>query len=126
MLKRGLHSGSLSLHTNFFNGSVPDSSISGCLNLKRFEIQDNGFSGNFHVGIWSLPKIRLIRAENNRFSGKIPESISMAKKLEQVQIDNNTFISKLPQGLGQVEKGQYKAHYHFELTKKSKQLHGTP
>ncbi|KAL1813570.1 hypothetical protein ACET3Z_023635 [Daucus carota] len=93
----------LSLHTNSFNGSVLDSSITGCLNLERFEVQDNGFSGDFPDGIWSLPKIRLIRAENNRFTGKIPETISMAKQLEQVQIDNNTFISKLPLGLGQVK-----------------------
>lgn len=93
----------LSLHTNFFNGSIPENSINECLNLERFEVQDNGFTGNFPSGLWSLPKIKLIRAENNRFSGKIPDSISMATQLEQVQIDNNSFISKLPQGLGLVK-----------------------
>lgn len=93
----------LSLHTNLFNGSIPENSINECLNLERFEVQDNGFTGNFPSALWSLPKIKLIRAENNRFSGKIPDSISMATQLEQVQIDNNSFISKLPQGLGLVK-----------------------
>ncbi|PQQ10355.1 putative inactive leucine-rich repeat receptor-like protein kinase [Prunus yedoensis var. nudiflora] len=92
----------LSLYTNVFNGSVPNS-ISECLNLERFEVQNNLFSGDFPVGLWSLPKIKLLRAENNRFSGEIPDSVSMAAQLEQVQIDNNSFSSKIPQGLGLVK-----------------------
>ncbi|CBI29890.3 unnamed protein product, partial [Vitis vinifera] len=91
----------LSLHTNSFSGSIPNS-ISECLNLERFQVQNNGFSGDFPNGLWSLPKIKLIRAENNRFSGEIPDSISVAAQLEQVQIDNNSFTSKIPQGLGSV------------------------
>ncbi|KAM7530112.1 hypothetical protein LguiB_033522 [Lonicera macranthoides] len=94
---------SLSLHTNSFNGSIPNDSIDKCLNLERFQVQENGFSGDFPNGLWSLPRIKLIRAENNQFSGEIPDSISMANQLEQVQIDNNSFISKVPQGLGLVK-----------------------
>ncbi|GAV63913.1 Pkinase_Tyr domain-containing protein/LRRNT_2 domain-containing protein/LRR_4 domain-containing protein/LRR_6 domain-containing protein/LRR_8 domain-containing protein [Cephalotus follicularis] len=93
---------SLTLHTNLFNYSIPNS-INECLNLERFQIQNNGFSGDFPIGLWSLPKIKLIRAENNRFSGEIPDSISIAAQLEQVQIDNNSFTSKIPQGLGLVK-----------------------
>ncbi|GKV34640.1 hypothetical protein SLEP1_g43001 [Rubroshorea leprosula] len=92
----------LSLHTNFFNGSIPDS-ISRCLNLEKFQVRDNGFSGVFPNGLWSLPKLKLLRAENNRFSGELPDSISMAAQLEQVQIDNNNFTGKIPQGLGSVK-----------------------
>ncbi|KAJ8753388.1 hypothetical protein K2173_019787 [Erythroxylum novogranatense] len=92
----------LSLHTNFFNGSVPNS-ITECLNLERFQIQNNDFSGNLPAGFWSLTKIKLIRAENNRFSGQIPDTISEASQLEQVQIDNNSFSGRIPQGLGLVK-----------------------
>ncbi|KAJ7976825.1 Protein kinase [Quillaja saponaria] len=91
-----------SLHTNFFNGSMPNS-ISDCVNLERFQVQNNGFSGDFPSGVWSLPRIKLIRAENNRFSGGIPDSISEAAQLEQVQLDNNSFSSHIPQGLGLVK-----------------------
>ncbi|KAJ6300496.1 hypothetical protein OIU76_021314 [Salix suchowensis] len=92
----------LGLHTNFFNGSIPDS-ISECSNLERFQVQNNGFSGDFPGGLWTLSKIKLIRAENNRFSGAIPDSMSMAAQLEQVQIDNNSFTGKIPPGLGLVK-----------------------
>lgn len=93
---------SLSLHTNSFNGVIPNS-ITECLNLERFQVQNNEFSGDFPSGLWSLPKIKLIRAENNRFSGKIPGSISMAAQLEQIQIDNNSFSGEIPPGLGLVK-----------------------
>ncbi|MBA0767714.1 hypothetical protein Gotri_016574 [Gossypium trilobum] len=92
----------LSLHTNFFNGSIPES-ISKCLNLENFQVQNNGFSGDFPNGLWSLPKVMLVRAENNRFSGELLDSISKAAQLEQVQIDNNSFTGKIPQGLGLVK-----------------------
>ncbi|PPD77150.1 hypothetical protein GOBAR_DD25935 [Gossypium barbadense] len=92
----------LSLHTNFFNGSIPES-ISKCLNLEIFQVQNNGFSGDFPNGLWSLPKVMLVRAENNRFSGELLDSISKAAQLEQVQIDNNSFTGKIPQGLGLVK-----------------------
>lgn len=98
---RGKTLTSLSLHTNYFTGSLPES-ISQCLNLERFQVQNNGFSGDFPDGLWSLPKIRLIRAENNRFSGEIPDSVSIAAQLEQVQIDNNIFTGVIPKGLGSV------------------------
>ncbi|GMI70976.1 hypothetical protein like AT5G06940 [Hibiscus trionum] len=92
----------LSLHTNFFNGSIPES-IPECLNLEVFQVQNNGFSGGFPNGLWSIPKLMLVRAENNRLSGELPDSISMAAQLEQVQIDNNSFTGKIPQGLGLVK-----------------------
>ncbi|CAN6719282.1 unnamed protein product [Malus baccata var. baccata] len=92
----------LSLHTNVFNGTIPNS-ISECSRLEVFEVQNNLFSGDFPVGLWSLPKIKLLRAENNRFSGEIPDSVSMAGQLEQVQIDNNSFTGKIPHGLGLVK-----------------------
>lgn len=92
----------LSLHTNLFNGSIPDS-VKECLNLERFQVQNNLFSGDFPNGLWSLHKIKLVRAENNRFSGAIPESVAEAAQLEQVQIDNNSFTSKIPQGLGLIK-----------------------
>ncbi|KAG6694113.1 hypothetical protein I3842_09G034000 [Carya illinoinensis] len=92
----------LSLHTNFFSGPIPNS-ISGCINLERFQVQNNGLFGDFPDGLWSLPKIKLIRAENNRFSGEIPDSVSKAAQLEQVQLDNNSFTSRIPQGLGMVK-----------------------
>ncbi|XP_042515666.1 probably inactive leucine-rich repeat receptor-like protein kinase At5g06940 [Macadamia integrifolia] len=90
-----------SVHTNLLTGSIPDS-FDECLNLERFQVQNNGFFGDLPDALWSLPKIKLIRAENNRLSGEIPESISRAAQLEQVQIDNNSFISKIPRGLGRV------------------------
>ncbi|XP_011075193.1 probably inactive leucine-rich repeat receptor-like protein kinase At5g06940 [Sesamum indicum] len=93
---------SLSLHTNFFNGSIPNDLINECTNLERFEVQNNGLSGNFPSWLWSLPKIKLIRAENNRFTGEIPDSISEAAQLEHVQIDNNSFTSTFPLGIGKV------------------------
>ncbi|KAK6149186.1 hypothetical protein DH2020_016711 [Rehmannia glutinosa] len=93
---------SLSLHTNFFNGSIYNEVINKCTNLEMFEVQNNGFRGNFPSWLWSLPKIKLIRAENNRFSGEIPDSISEAAQLEHVQIDNNSFTSKFPPGVGKV------------------------
>ncbi|KAL0359491.1 UNVERIFIED_CONTAM: putative inactive leucine-rich repeat receptor-like protein kinase [Sesamum angustifolium] len=93
---------SLSLHTNFFNGSIPNDLINECTNLERFEVQNNGFSGNFPSWLWSLPKLKLIRAENNRFTGEIPDSISEAAQLEHVQIDNNSFTSTFPLGIGKV------------------------
>ncbi|CAA3006648.1 probably inactive leucine-rich repeat receptor kinase At5g06940 [Olea europaea subsp. europaea] len=92
----------LSLHTNFLNGSIPNESIIECTNLERFQVQNNGFSGNFPSWLWSLPKVKLIRAENNRFTGEIPDSLLEAAQLEQVQIDNNSFVSKIPQGLGKI------------------------
>ncbi|KAL5744082.1 hypothetical protein ACOSQ2_027198 [Xanthoceras sorbifolium] len=92
----------LSLHKNFFTGSIPNS-IDECLNLERFQVQNNDFSGDFPEKLWSLPRIKLIRAENNRYSGELPDSISMAAQLEQVQIDNNSFTSKIPEGLGLVK-----------------------
>ncbi|XP_027352606.1 probably inactive leucine-rich repeat receptor-like protein kinase At5g06940 [Abrus precatorius] len=92
----------LSLHTNAFTGSILNS-IGECKSLERFQVQNNGFSGDFPIALWSLPKIKLIRAENNRFSGQVPESISGAVQLEQVQIDNNSFAGKIPQGLGFVK-----------------------
>ncbi|XVF56080.1 hypothetical protein PTKIN_Ptkin06aG0087900 [Pterospermum kingtungense] len=100
----------LSLHTNFFNGSIPNI-ISECLNLEIFQVQNNGFSGDFPDGLWSLPKIMLVRAENNRFSGVLPDSVSMAAQLEQVQIDNNSFTGKIPRGLGMV-----KSFYRFSAS----------
>ncbi|XP_041028537.1 probably inactive leucine-rich repeat receptor-like protein kinase At5g06940 [Juglans microcarpa x Juglans regia] len=92
----------LSLHTNFFSGSIGNS-ISECINLERFQVQNNVLSGDFPNGLWSLTKIKLIRAENNRFSGEIPDSISMAAQLEQVQLDSNNFTGRIPQGLGLVK-----------------------
>ncbi|CAI9297766.1 unnamed protein product [Lactuca saligna] len=94
---------SLTLHTNYFNGTLPNTSIANCMNLERLELQNNGFHGDFPNNLWSLPKIKVIRAENNRFSGEIPDSISMSSQLEQVQIDNNSFIGKIPHGLGMVK-----------------------
>nr|XP_043621043.1 probably inactive leucine-rich repeat receptor-like protein kinase At5g06940 [Erigeron canadensis] len=94
---------SVSLHTNFFNGTLVNTSVANCLNLERLELQNNRFHGDFPNNLWSLPKIKVIRAENNRFSGEIPDSISIASQLEQVQIDNNSFISKIPHGLGMVK-----------------------
>ncbi|KAH9611957.1 hypothetical protein KSS87_007880 [Heliosperma pusillum] len=91
----------LSLHTNYFSGPLPES-VNKCLSLERFQVQNNGFFGNFPSGLFSLPKIMLIRAENNRFSGEIPETVSKASKLEQVQIDNNSFTGVIPKGLGSV------------------------
>ncbi|GAA0166698.1 transmembrane signal receptor [Lithospermum erythrorhizon] len=93
---------SLSLHTNFLNGTIPNESINECINLEKFQVQNNMFSGNFPSWFWTLPKLKLIRAENNRLSGEIPDSISKAIELEQVQIDNNSFSSRLPNGLGQL------------------------
>ncbi|KAI3742310.1 hypothetical protein L1987_59990 [Smallanthus sonchifolius] len=93
---------SLSLHTNNFEGILTNSSVANCLNLERLELQNNGFHGDFPNNLWSLPKIKVIRAENNRFSGQIPDSVSVASQLEQVQIDNNSIISKIPHGLGLV------------------------
>ncbi|KAM0021577.1 putative protein kinase RLK-Pelle-LRR-XI-1 family [Helianthus debilis subsp. tardiflorus] len=93
---------SLSLHTNNFDGTLVNTSVANCLNLERLELQNNGFHGDFPTNLWSLPKIKVIRAENNRFSGEIPDSISESSQLEQVQIDNNSFISKIPHGLGLV------------------------
>ncbi|GFP89660.1 probably inactive leucine-rich repeat receptor-like protein kinase at5g06940 [Phtheirospermum japonicum] len=93
----------LSLHTNFFNGSIPNDFIDKCENLERFEVQNNGFGGEFPTWLWSLPKIKLIRGENNKFSGEIPDSISKAAQLEHVQIDNNSFTSKFPFGVGNVK-----------------------
>lgn len=90
----------LGLHANFFNGSITNDFIKECVNLERFQVQNNIFTGNFPSWLWSLPKIKLIRAENNNFSGEIPDSISKAVELEQVQIDNNSFVSTVPQGLG--------------------------
>ncbi|XAR69432.1 Non-specific serine/threonine protein kinase [Bertholletia excelsa] len=93
----------LSLQTNFFDGPIPNSSINQCSSLERFQVQNNIFSGDFPNELWSLPKIRLIRAENNRFSGEVPDSISLATQLEQVQIDNNSFTGKIPRGFGMVK-----------------------
>lgn len=91
---------SFSLHSNLFNGSIPDNSFSKCLNIERFQIQDNEFSGDFPNELWSLPKIKVIRAENNRFTDQVLETISQAARLEQVQIDNNSFTGEIPRGLG--------------------------
>lgn len=93
----------VSLHTNNFNGTLPNTSIANCVNLEKLELQNNGFHGDFPNNLWSLPKIKVIRAENNRFSGEIPDSISTSSQLEQVQIDNNSFIGKIPHGLGMVK-----------------------
>ncbi|EYU39887.1 hypothetical protein MIMGU_mgv1a001546mg [Erythranthe guttata] len=92
----------LSLHTNFFNGSISNEFIVKCTNLEKFEVQNNGFSGKFPSWLWSLPKIKLIRGENNRFTGEIPDSISEAAQLEHVQIDNNSFTTKFPLGVGKL------------------------
>nr|GMC84339.1 probably inactive leucine-rich repeat receptor-like protein kinase At5g06940 [Ipomoea batatas] len=92
----------LALHENFLNGSIPNDSINECIKLERFQVQNNRFTENFPSWLWSLPRIKIIRAENNRFSGVIPESISKAAELEQVEIDNNSFTSKIPDGLGMV------------------------
>ncbi|KAG8371897.1 hypothetical protein BUALT_Bualt12G0010600 [Buddleja alternifolia] len=93
---------SLSLHTNLFNGSISNDLINKCRNIEKFEVQNNGFNGNFPSLVWSLPKIKLIRAENNMFSGEIPDTISEAAQLEHVQIDNNSFSSVFPVGLGKI------------------------
>ncbi|CAI8614039.1 unnamed protein product [Vicia faba] len=92
----------LSLHTNGFTGLIPNST-SECKSLERFQVQNNGFSGDFPVGLFSLPRIKLIRGENNRFTGKIPDLISEASQLEQVQLDNNLFDGEIPSGLGLVK-----------------------
>ncbi|CAH9127659.1 unnamed protein product [Cuscuta epithymum] len=92
----------LALDTNLLNGSISNDSIDECVNLERFQVQNNGFTGNFPQWLWSLPKIKIIRAENNHFSGDIPDSISKASHLEHVEIDNNSFTSKIPDGLGKI------------------------
>ncbi|KAL6506026.1 hypothetical protein OROHE_022745 [Orobanche hederae] len=94
---------SLSLHTNLFNGSIPNDFIHKCKNIERFEVQNNGYGGNFPYWLWSFPKIKLIRGENNRFDGEIPDSISGAPQLEHVQIDNNSFTTKFPFGVGKIK-----------------------
>ncbi|KAK4800094.1 hypothetical protein SAY86_025459 [Trapa natans] len=93
----------LNLHTNSFNGSLPADSLGQCRSLERFQVQNNEFSGDFPSGVWSLPKIKVIRAENNRFTGEVPELVSMASQLEQIQIDGNGFTGKIPHGLGKVK-----------------------
>lgn len=93
---------SYSLHSNFLNGSIPSTYFNECLSIEKFQVQNNQFSGDFPYEIWSLHKIKVIRAENNRFTGQVPENISKAAQLEQVQIDNNSFTGKIPQGLGMV------------------------
>ncbi|PKI73999.1 hypothetical protein CRG98_005616 [Punica granatum] len=60
---------SLSLHTNLFNGSLPDA-IGRCWSLERFQVQNNEFRGNFLP--WAL--------------------------LEHVQIDNNSLTDKISRG----------------------------
>ncbi|OWM81929.1 hypothetical protein CDL15_Pgr007968 [Punica granatum] len=68
---------SLSLHTNLFNGSLPDA-IRRYRSPEIFQVQNNEFRGNFPSGLWSLPKIKIIRAKSNQFLGEIPDLVSMA------------------------------------------------
>ncbi|WOK91996.1 putative inactive leucine-rich repeat receptor-like protein kinase [Canna indica] len=89
----------LSLHENSFTGPIP-SIIEKCSSLERFQVQDNGFYGELPPGLWSLPELKLFRAENNHISGQLPDLIGSPSRLEQVQIDNNNFTGGIPRGFG--------------------------
>ncbi|KAL9232785.1 hypothetical protein vseg_007854 [Gypsophila vaccaria] len=93
----------LDFHSNYFTGEISDESVSNCKNLEKFQVQNNGYFGNFPSKLFLLPKIVLIRGENNEFTGVIPEIRSEASMLEQVQIDNNSFTGVIPRSLGMVK-----------------------
>ncbi|CAH8337233.1 unnamed protein product [Eruca vesicaria subsp. sativa] len=97
---------SLSLRSNLFEGSLPNS-IGECFNVEKFQVHDNGLSGELPLGLWSSPKSKIIRAGNNRFTSQVTEYISLASSLEQVEIDNNSFSGAIPHDLG-VIKNLYK------------------
>ncbi|KAJ6845180.1 putative inactive leucine-rich repeat receptor-like protein kinase [Iris pallida] len=92
----------LSLYENSFAGPVPPAAIQRCSSLERLQVQSNRFAGDFPSALWSLPRIRLIRAEDNRFTGRIPASVARSASLEQVQIDSNEFSGEIPPGLGSI------------------------
>uniref|UniRef100_A0A0E0KRS7 Protein kinase domain-containing protein n=1 Tax=Oryza punctata TaxID=4537 RepID=A0A0E0KRS7_ORYPU len=92
---------SLDLSQNGFSGPFPNE-IDKCVMLQRFQVQGNGFTGELPAGLWSLPDLRVIRAENNRFSGRLPELSAAASRLEQVQVDNNSFSGEIPRSIGMV------------------------
>lgn len=91
----------LDLSRNGLSGPLPEE-IAKCSMLQRFEVHDNAFTGELPAGLWSLPDLRVIRAQNNRFTGRLPEFPGGQSRLEQVQIDNNSFSGGIPQSIGLV------------------------
>lgn len=92
---------SLDLSQNGFSGPFPKE-IGKCVMLQRFQVQGNGFTGELPAGLWSLPDLRVVRAESNRFSGRLPELSAAASRLEQVQVDNNSISGEIPRSIGMV------------------------
>ncbi|KAL6845781.1 hypothetical protein ACP4OV_024356 [Aristida adscensionis] len=94
---------SLDLSRNRLSGPFPPE-IGNCAMLQRFEVHGNAFTGELPAGLWSLPDLRVIRAENNRFSGRLPElpDTGGQSRLEQVQVDNNLLAGGIPQSIGLV------------------------
>ncbi|KAG8082342.1 hypothetical protein GUJ93_ZPchr0014g47315 [Zizania palustris] len=89
----------LGLSHNGFSGPFPKE-IDKCMMLQRFQVQGNEFTGELPAGLWSLPDLRVIRAENNLFSGRLPELSTVVSRLEQVQVDNNSFSGGIPHSIG--------------------------
>ncbi|KAL5061505.1 hypothetical protein RYX36_023242 [Vicia faba] len=84
----------ISLHSNFFNGSIP-SSLMECKLLRFFFLQDNAFSGNVPPEIGNLTGLQIFNVAQNHISRTIPRELPLS--LKYLDLSSNIFSVEIPE-----------------------------
>jgi len=96
---------SLLVHRNRLEGPLPEEI--GNLNLQVFQANNNNFSGDLPVGLYSNVGLLVLRLENNEFTGTLGQEIGNIESLVDLRLSDNRFEGQLPvsiYGLSQLGK----------------------
>uniref|UniRef100_A0A0E0MIB1 non-specific serine/threonine protein kinase n=1 Tax=Oryza punctata TaxID=4537 RepID=A0A0E0MIB1_ORYPU len=90
----------LSLHTNSFNGRLPDYVGNLSRNLVVFDVDSNRLTGGIPSTISNLSSLSSLILLNNQLSQEIPESVMIMDTLERIDIARNNFVGPIPAKIG--------------------------
>lgn len=91
----------VNLAHNQFSGTLHESLGKELINLKAFDVRNNGIKGSIPISIGDMVDIHTINLSNNLFTGKIPDSLGGLKHLQQLYLNNNNLSGTIPSSLTQ-------------------------
>ncbi|KAM4113371.1 hypothetical protein ACJW30_05G216100 [Castanea mollissima] len=90
----------LDLSHNGLKGPFPDWLFRNNTRLEHFKLNDNSFSGHFHLPLF-LNSTTVIDVSNNQLIGKLQRNIGeILPNIQSLQLSNNSFTGYLPSSIG--------------------------
>ncbi|XP_075666070.1 receptor-like protein 14 [Castanea sativa] len=90
----------LDLSHNGLKGLFPDWLFRNNTRLEHFKLNDNSFSGHFHLPLF-LNSTTVIDVSNNQLIGKLQRNIGeILPNIQSLQLSNNSFTGSLPSSIG--------------------------